>query len=237
MNNNLANNTQAIGQNDSHLTWLSSRLAIHQNIVKPWQNMADLAQQSGISLTIASGYRSFERQLAIWNKKFNGELAVKDKQNNTIALQHLTDIEKVMAILTYSALPGASRHHWGTDIDVYASNLLPPDQSLQLEPWEYQETGYFFALSEWLKIHAHDFGFFFPYQYDQGGVAIEPWHLSFATIAQQYQQALTLSTLTQAIRVSNIAGKQAILANLPDIYQQYIININPASNMSDSNKE
>ena len=236
MNNNQASNAQAIGQNERHLTWLSSGLAVHCDIVKPWKNMAALAQQAGISLTIASGYRSFDRQLTIWNKKFNGELAVKDKQNNIIELQQLSDIEKVMAILTYSALPGASRQHGGTDIDIYASNLLPPDHALQLEPWEYQTNGYFFALSEWLQAYAQDFGFFFPYQYDQGGVAIEPWHLSFATIAQQYQQTLTVSALTQAIETSNIAGKQAILAHLPDIYQQYVININPANNMSDISK-
>ncbi|XQW83655.1 M15 family metallopeptidase [Thalassotalea piscium] len=231
MRNNLKENNhsisqQAVGQNESHLTLLSENLAIHRDMKASWQEMKNHARQAGFELAIASGYRSFDRQLSIWNRKFNGELAVRDKDNKVIKIQHLSDLEKVMAILTFSALPGASRHHWGTDIDVYAPNLLPPNQSLQLEPWEYQDQGYFFPLSQWLIENVSKFGFFFPYQDDQGGVAVEPWHLSFSPLAQQYEEALTLPLLSQTIEEEDLAGKDVILANLSMIFKQYITNIN-----------
>ena len=44
-------------------------------------------------------------------------------------------------ILRWSALPGGSRHHWGTEIDIFDPDLLPQGQSLQLEPWEYESGG------------------------------------------------------------------------------------------------
>ncbi len=36
------------------------------------------------------------------------------------------EAERVAAILVWSALPGASRHHWGTDCDVIDAAALPP---------------------------------------------------------------------------------------------------------------
>ena len=230
-------NEQAVGKNELHLCWLTDTLAVHHNVVTPWKHMAALAKKSGITLAIASGYRGFDRQLHIWNRKFSGEVAVKDHNNTCVNMAQLSDTEKVMAILTYSALPGASRHHWGTDIDVYAPNLLLKDQQLQLEPWEYQSQGYFFKLSEWLQQHAINFGFSFPYLYDQGGVAIEPWHLSFSDTAQQFQQTLTLPLLAQVIEASNIGGKAAILANLDVIYRQYVTNICEATTVQKMNKD
>lgn len=229
------NRAQATGQSEEHITWLSPQLGIHNEMVTAWQNMVQHAEKSGIDLAIASGYRSFERQLTIWNRKFNGELAVKDRSNNIIDLQYFNETDKVIAILTYSALPGTSRHHWGTDIDVYATNMLPQGKTLQLEPWEYQGQGYFFKLSEWLSKNAHSFGFFLPYSHDQGGVAEEPWHLSYQPVAQQYQKLLTLPVLEKVIASCEIAGKQSILANLATIYAQYITNISDFTKVS--NKE
>ncbi len=89
----------------------------------------------------------------------------------------LSDEQKVRAILRWSALPGASRHHWGTDFDIYAGNLLPVDTSLALEPWEYTQ-GHQVPFYQWLKNNAGQYGFRFPYQQDRGGVAFEPWHIS-----------------------------------------------------------
>ncbi|MCZ8486094.1 D-alanyl-D-alanine carboxypeptidase family protein [Vibrio lentus] len=35
-------------------------------------------------------------------------------------LQRSSEQQKLSAILRWSALPGASRHHWGCDFDVFA---------------------------------------------------------------------------------------------------------------------
>ena len=92
------------------------------------------------------------------------------------------DSEWLDRILRFSALPGTSRHHWGTDIDVYDRAALSVGQRPALLPSEYQAKGVFARLGEWLKEHmARDDaeGFFRPYDVDTGGVSVEPWHLSF----------------------------------------------------------
>jgi len=217
---------QLCGLSDSHITWLSDRIGIHKEMQLAWQSLSDAALTKGFELKIASGYRSFDRQLSIWNRKFSGELATKNKNNEIVNLSELSDEEKVDAILTYSALPGTSRHHWGTDIDIYADNLLETDQKLQLEPWEYQQGGPFEQLSLWLEQDAATFGFFHPYDKDRGGVAIEPWHLSFAPLAQPCLCDISVETLAQTITQADILGKQAILSKLPMIFSQYVQNIN-----------
>ncbi len=219
------------GQHSDHIDELTKGIGIHQQVKKPWLALQQAAKSAGFELEIASGFRSFDRQLLIWNKKFNRQLLVKDKNNQVIDLSKLNDENKVEAILLYSALPGASRHHWGTDLDIYASNLLPQGKSLQLEPWEYQSTGYFAELTQWLTEHAEYFGFFRPYDIDRGGVAIEPWHFSYAPLALQYQQKLTVTLLERVLTKANICGKSAILKRLTNIHKRYIINTNKPQNL------
>ena len=136
----------------------------------------------------------------------------------------MTTEQKIHAILKWSALPGSSRHHWGTDFDVYARNQLPEKTDLQLEPWEYH-TGHQSDLYQWLKTNLNTFGFFFPYYKDQGGVSAEPWHISHRQLSKHALTQLTFELLEQVIQESSLSGKTDILKMLPSIYAQYICNI------------
>jgi LAS superfamily LD-carboxypeptidase LdcB len=131
------------------------------------------------------------------------------------------------AILLFSALPGASRHHWGCDIDVYAPNLLADNYQLQLEPWEYSGQGPLAKLSAWLKVNANEFGFYFPYETYQGGIAAEPWHLSYAPLAQMYQKHMDQAQLMKRLINSQILGKDTVINNLHMIMTRYISNTHP----------
>ncbi len=213
------------GQQADHIHWLNQHIGIHQAMLPHWQALQVAAKTAGFDLQIASGFRSFDRQLTIWNNKYNQKSSVKDQQNNELDLSLFSTDERIKAILLFSALPGASRHHWGTDIDVFAANLLPKNQPLQLEPWEYQAAGPFAELTLWLTTHCQQYGFYQPYDLDRGGVAIEPWHISYAPLAQHYQKALTIELLSATITNANIMGKIDILKQLTNIYQQYIINV------------
>ena len=219
------NYMQVVGKDNQHVSIIDDGVAIHKDLVPIWLKLKNHAQHDGISLSIASGFRDFDRQLSIWNLKFSGELPVKDKNNHTIDLTTLSDYEKVCAIMTFSALPGASRHHWGTDIDVYATNLLPKENTLQLEAWEYQKDGYFYPLSLWLKEHMSSYQFFFPYRQDNGGIAIEPWHLSFRPIADNYDELLTIDLIGDVLSDTQINGKATILNNLSTLFTRFIKNI------------
>lgn len=229
MNDLILNNEQLTGQDDSHIHWLDEHTGIHFEMITAWQSLCDSAKVAGFDLIIASGYRSFTRQLSIWNRKFSGLLPVKNRQGENVNIDTMTDTEIVNAILLYSALPGASRHHWGCDIDIYASNFLPEDQQLQLEPWEYQEKGPFHSLSQWLSLNAHHYGFYLPYDEYRGGVAIEPWHLSYHPLAKQCERQLSIELLNKVICSNQIKGKVAIASQITEIFNKFINNVGSIS--------
>lgn len=213
------------GQTDNHIQWLTPNIGIHHEMLSSFKQLQIAAKSAGLDLTIASGFRSFDRQLTIWQNKFLGKTAIKDAESKILAIEQLSEREKIHAIMLFSALPGASRHHWGCDIDIYAKNLLPAEQSLTLEPWEYQVSGHFYPLTVWLNKHAQAFGFFLPYDKFRGGVAQEPWHLSFLPLSQYYQQAYTEALLAKTLLSCDIIGKDLLLELLPELYQRYIINV------------
>jgi len=217
---------QLTGQVDTHILWLNESCGIHKAMEDSWTKMCAAALKDNLVLKVASGYRDFERQLSIWNRKFTGKLPVKDQQGQVLDIHTLSNIDKIDAILLFSALPGASRHHWGTDIDIYAENLLPANKRLQLEPWEYQQNGYFEPLSQWLNENSASFGFYFPYDKYRQGVAAEPWHLSYKPLASRFLTELSSQQLIRVLTKSNILGKSDIITNINNIYNQYVTNIN-----------
>ena len=217
---------QLVGMNSSHIHWYTPKMGVHQKMYHAFEKMQAAAKQDQIDLQIASGFRSFERQLQLWNNKFTAKTPIKNIAGKTVEINNLTEQEKIHAILTYSALPGASRHHWGTDIDVYAPNLLPNNAQLQLEPWEYEPTGPMGLLSHWLEKNCHNFDFYFPYDRYRGGIAHEPWHMSYAPLADNFEQQLTVEILIKVLHSSEVAGKSAIIENIDGIYHNFINNIN-----------
>ena len=229
---------QILGVTDSHIHYFEQNqdkknkqsanaktLGIHHKMLVDFHALVTSAKQAEIEINIASGFRSFERQLLIWNNKFTGVTPIKNSDGEQVDIAELNEFEIAEAILLYTALPGASRHHWGCDIDIYSANLLN-GQALQLEPWEYDKSGPMAKLSNWLTEHAQRFGFYFPYDRYRGGVAAEPWHLSYAPLAEQYQSVMSIEQLRQHLLQADIAGKNSIIENLPQIFKRYINNVN-----------
>lgn len=199
---------------------------LHKNIISDFILLQNAASKAGFNIAIASSFRDFNRQSLIWNNKFNGKRSVLDKQNQVVDLSSLSDIEKCHAIMLFSALPGASRHHFGTDLDIYDANAVPDDYKLRLEADEYQKGGPFAPLSQWLDENLTQFGFYRPYQQDLGGVAPEPWHISHIVESTILSKQLTIETLKNAISDSELSGKEVILSHLPALYQRYVVNLN-----------
>jgi LAS superfamily LD-carboxypeptidase LdcB len=190
-----------------------------------WQDfrrMRQAAAKVGIDLCAASSFRDFSTQVRIWNQKWHGERPLLDRQGRAMSAARLKPAARVRAILVWSAPPGASRHHWGSDLDVYDRAALPPGQRLQLVPAEYAETGPFAALTAWLNANMHRFGFYRPYTTDRGGVQPEPWHLSHIASAREVSKRLRLPTLRRALENSDLEGRAALLANLPVVYSRFI---------------
>ncbi len=226
MTKKLITSAQLSGQDKGHLTPLCNIPSrwLHTQVHTPFFALKAAAKQAGFDLMIASSFRDFERQKQIWNNKFSGAAPILDAQSQPIEISTLSDIEKVDAIMRWSALPGASRHHWGTDLDVYAGNMIPDGVSLQLEPWEYQ-TGHQAEFSSWLTEQIDHLGFFLPYHHYQQGVAQEPWHISYFALSDVFIKQLSLEQLKSTILSSNIEGKATVLSELERLYNQYVTNI------------
>ena len=214
------------GQSDAHLVAIQNHY-LHANIVNDFIALQAAAASTGFDLCIASSFRDFNRQSAIWNAKFSNKRVVLNKAQQAVELNSLSDIEKCTAIMLYSALPGASRHHLGTDLDIFDKSAVSGDYVLQLTPDEYQHGGPFAKLSQWLDTHLEEFGFYRPYQHDLGGVAPELWHISHIAQSEQLMSHLSLEVLHNCIKESNLFGKDAILTHLPALYERFVLNVSP----------
>ena len=126
---------QLTGRARDHLTELSDpRCTLHKDVVAPFLAMRAAAAADGIDLVAFSSFRDFDRQLAIWNGKFRGERPMQDRAGRPLDALALSPAERVAAILWWSALPGASRHHWGTDFDVMDAGGAARRLPLQVVP-------------------------------------------------------------------------------------------------------
>lgn len=210
------------GRSTEHLVALSGHHRLQPSAVSAFRAMQQAAQQAGFDLQPASTFRDFERQRAIWNGKFWGQRPVLNQDSQPIDVAPLSAGERCEAILRWSALPGASRHHWGSDLDVYDPSLLPQDQKLQLEPWEYEKGGYFYPLNQWLTAHMAEFGFYRPFTEDGDGVAVEPWHLSYRPLAEEAEHLLTPTLLLTAWQDQDVAGIEWLERHLPSIFSRFI---------------
>lgn len=177
-----------------------------------FQLMATAAKLDGINLRIASATRNFDYQKGIWEKKWTGETLV-DFQN--LAASIPDGSIRFKKILEYSAAPGTSRHHWGTDIDI---NFAIP---------AYFEEGRGKLEYEWLVENAARFGFCQPYN-EKGalrpvGYNEEKWHWSYLPLAQTFTEEY--AKLVKPEDITGFLGEEYIPENL--IYD-YVWGINPA---------
>ena len=217
---------QLTGRSDSHIEYDAAGLGLRADCRRALTRLAGAARARGFELRVASGFRSFERQLAIWNGKVRGARSVHDDQGRLLELAALTDIRKIHAILRYSALPGASRHHWGTDLDIYDAAAIPTAYTPQLIPQEIADDGMFGPFHRWLdeRMAAGEAeGFYRPYQTDAGGVAPERWHISYAPVATACAAAYSEVLLERTLRSSELALLDAVLEELPALYRRYVL--------------
>ncbi|MCW2254484.1 LAS superfamily LD-carboxypeptidase LdcB [Providencia alcalifaciens] len=210
------------GRSTDHLVTLGGSHRLQFNATKAFLAMQQAAAKEGFKLQSASAFRDFSRQQLIWNEKFAGKRPVLDKQSEPIDISLLSEGELCEAILHWSALPGASRHHWGTEIDIYDPFRLPAGQSLQLEPWEYETGGYFSELNQWMNDNMAMYDFYRPFAAKDAGVAYEPWHISYWPLSHEAEQLLTPEVIKIVLDKEEILGKNWLSANLEYVFNRYI---------------
>ncbi|MDD9338252.1 MAG: M15 family metallopeptidase [Providencia heimbachae] len=210
------------GRSTDHLVTLGGNHRLQFNATKAFLAMQQAAAKAGFKLQSASAFRDFSRQLLIWNEKFSGKRPVLDKHSQPIDICSLSEGELCETILHWSALPGASRHHWGTEIDIYDPLRIPAGQTLQLEPWEYETGGYFAELNSWMTDNMATFDFYRPFTAKDADVADEPWHISYWPLSHEAEQLLTPEVIKTVLLQEDILGKAWLLDNLDFIFNRYI---------------
>lgn len=219
------------GSTDSHLVDFNRESIdanvqwVHKQAVKPLFELQHAAQDAGFELRLCSSFRSFERQLLIWNGKVSGMRPVMDPFGNPMDLRELSPWLKIQAILRWSALPGASRHHWGTDFDIYDAKAMPEGYQIKLIPEEVQGSGLFAPMHDWLDeyISSGKTQFYRPYEVDTGGIAPERWHISYRPLADQYYGLLSSQLIANRLRKSELLLLDVVLDNLDEIMQRYVL--------------
>ncbi|MBT4089545.1 MAG: M15 family metallopeptidase [Deltaproteobacteria bacterium] len=220
------NQQELTGKARSHIRQFERpRFAVQAEVADAFFEMKRAAVTDGIELHPFSAFRDFDVQLRIWNLKYSGQRPLYSIDGKQLNFDALLPEEVVRHILNWTALPGGSRHHWGTDIDVIDSAALPENYQIKLLPEETEKGGVFYKLHCWLDENMERFGFFRPYAHYQNGIHPERWHISYEPVSRPAMSAFTQEFLEEAIANSQISGMEIVLSMLPDIYQNYIMNI------------
>ena len=217
---------QVTGRVRTHVVQVDApRFAAHPDVVAAFLRLRAAAARDGIELRPYSSFRGYDAQARIWEAKFSGRATLYDIDGRPRDRTRMSEDDVIWHILDWSALPGASRHQWGTEIDVVDGAVMPPGYKPQLLPSEVADGGLFAPLHRWLDAHIHEHGFFRPYARWQGGMFPEPWHLSYAPVAMRAMDDLTLDVLRRATEASALSGKARVLELLPQILERHVRNI------------
>ena len=193
---------------------------LDERTLTAFEKMAAAAHKAGFQLTIVSATRNFTTQKAIWEQKFSGIRKVRGKDlTKTIPNEELRALE----ILKYSSMPGTSRHHWGTDLDLHEAKLSGPALSN-----ETLSKGRGLELYNWLLAHAGEYGFCQPYKGNPNarnagrfahGYEEERWHWSYRPVAAQYLAAYRQNA--EILKPNGFAGDKSAA----HFYLDYVENI------------
>jgi len=182
-----------------------------------FKKMQKAAKEEEVSMKIVSSFRSYNDQKRIWNNKYKRFLK-----------EGLTPEKVIEKIIQYSTLPGTSRHHWGTEIDIIDPN---PDIEGDVLLAKHFHTGPYQKLREWLEQNAHTYGFYLVYTKDslRKGFNYEPWHYSYYPKSNNLlKQYLTLHVLEEIKKDTLLLGHQYLDERFIKKYkQEHILGINP----------
>jgi hypothetical protein len=178
-----------------------ANMMLRKETFDAFKKMFEAAQKEGIPLLIISGTRNFDRQKAIWEEKWG-----------RYAKQAPEARQRALKILEYSSMPGSSRHHWGTDIDLNDLNNAA-----------FEKGGRHEKVYTWLVAHAHEYGFCQPYTAGRSsGYFEEKWHWSYTPVSKPL-----LHAYQDSIRDADIRGfKGADTAPAIAIVRNYVLGIN-----------
>lgn len=184
---------------------------------KAMDRMMQAATKASVPIQVVSSYRSFEHQNRIWKRKYNSYTS-----------NGLSPEKAIDKIIEYSTIPGTSRHHWGTDVDIIQADTNVKGHVLV--PSKFHGNGPFCKLKAWLDDHSEDFGFKLVYTdiYGRKGFNYEPWHYSYAPLSIDYLNAYKKLDLSEIFQQEQLLGSDNFSEAFLEKYRtQNILDINP----------
>lgn len=181
------------------------------------QSFADMhqaAKSDGITLTIRSATRNFDYQKGIWERKWTGATTLSDGTNAAKDIK--SPIHRARKILEFSSMPGTSRHHWGTDIDINSFNN------------EYFSNGQGLKEYNWLQANGPKYGFIQVYtafsDLRPKGYNEEKWHYTYRPVSKIL--SLEAKDLLEDSMISGFKGD--LTPKDISVVENYVLGINPA---------
>ncbi len=209
---------QLIGKGNPDIIGDSYTSKMHKAAKDAFEKMKAEAAKEDIKIEVVSAYRSFQRQKEIFEGKYK-----------RFTSEGLSPEKAIQKIIDYSTIPGTSRHHWGTDLDLIDANSPRPSSVLQ--PENFHGNGPYCKFKSWLDENASKFDFYEVYT-DNGnreGFKYEPWHFSYAPVSIPM-----LKAYKEKIDVKKMLSEEKILGNehfseaFVDKYvNENILDINP----------
>ena len=179
--------------------------------------MSAAAAKAGIEIHPVSSYRNYAHQNRIWERKYK-----------RFTKQGLSPIKAIEKIITYSTIPGTSRHHWATDIDIIDKNATYSGDVLV--PKKFHGDGPFCKLREWLETNANTFDFYIVYTDKVGrkGFKYEPWHYSYAPLSKPMLQEYRKLNVKEMLQAEKLMGSEHFSERFINSYiKENILDINP----------
>lgn len=178
-----------------------------------FERMRTDAAKEGVKLVILSATRNFARQQTIWEAKWTGARQV---NGGNLSLTVPDPRKRALTILRYSSMPGTSRHHWGTDMDLNAFDNA------------YFASGTGLKVYQWLQAHAAEYGFCQPYTAKgpdrPDGYEEEKWHWSYEPLSRPYLVAYAAKV--QPADIQGFAGAE-VAADI-EVIKKYVFGVNTA---------
>ena len=134
-------------------------------------NHRTLSSQAGMWRRRGQFSKSYKRKLPAETRR---SCERKQAENKRQCVRRAIQEIRERKLLHGTAAPGLSRHHWGTEFDLFAVNS-----------YTFRDRGPLGLTYAWLQQNAHRYGFFQTYlgKHDPGYIA-ERWHWSYSPISQ-----------------------------------------------------
>ena len=204
-----------MGLSNPSLTGTNFRLL--PKVALSFLEMQKEAKKDGVILYSQSSYRSYYRQKGIWERKYNAFLA-----------SGLKPGEAISKIIEYSTIPGTSRHHWGTDLDIIDLSISTPKNPLHEK--HFKSGGAYEKLHLWMEENAEKYGFVLVYTNDPNrkGFKYEPWHFSFKEEAIPRLEAFLKLDIVKELSDRKLVGSEYFNDEFIERYiSENIRSINP----------